>query len=85
MISPATLPALSAWLPGPAASARVIAELYTLLLILSALLILTGIAAAALRAAPAGWSRTSSSAAVRWVIASVVAERWLASSPARRR
>ncbi|HSA56407.1 MAG TPA: M56 family metallopeptidase [Gemmatimonadaceae bacterium] len=54
MSIPVTPLALPSWLPGPAASARVTAQVYALLLILTALLLLAGLVALALRRAPAG-------------------------------
>ena len=54
MSPPATLLAFPALLPGATTSTRVVAQLYTLLLILTALLLLAGVTAGALRRAPAG-------------------------------
>lgn len=54
MSLPTTLLAFPDLLPGATTSARVVAQLYTLLLILTALLLLAGVAAGALHRAPAG-------------------------------
>lgn len=83
---PAALLALPDWLPGPGASARVAAQLYTLVLILSALLVVIGVAAAALRRASAGVRVLAWRAAVVALLAVCLghmlpAERWTGTVP----